>query len=83
MIGGGISPITKDFINPEKDWPEIRSLSKSTRSKGFNLKERLTVYPKFQKDGRKFLSTKVLKRVEELSGKDGLAKKQAHIEIEL
>ncbi len=44
---GGISPVTKDYINPERAWPEIDTLREKTREKGFMLKERLAVYPEF------------------------------------
>ncbi|MEM7396315.1 MAG: 7,8-didemethyl-8-hydroxy-5-deazariboflavin synthase CofG [Verrucomicrobiota bacterium] len=38
---GGISPLTKDFINPERAWPQIERLAEHTRLKGKVLKERL------------------------------------------
>ena len=44
---GGISPITPDFINPEKPWPQLEELRKRTEAKGFQLKQRLPVYPEF------------------------------------
>jgi 7,8-didemethyl-8-hydroxy-5-deazariboflavin synthase CofG subunit len=44
---GGISPLTKDFINPEKPWPHIEELRNRTAAQGFELKERLSVYPEF------------------------------------
>ena len=44
---GGISPLTPDFINPEKPWPHLRELETQTASKGFTLKRRLPVYPSF------------------------------------
>jgi len=44
---GGISPVTKDFINPEAPWPEIETLRRVTEQKGFELKARLPVYPEF------------------------------------
>lgn len=44
---GGISPVTKDYINPERAWPEIEILREKTKEKGFTLKERLAVYPEF------------------------------------
>ena len=31
---GGISPVTKDFINPEAAWPQISSLAARTRDSG-------------------------------------------------
>src|SRR5260221_7121471 len=44
---GGISPITKDFINPEAAWPQIPRLQSETKSRGFPLPERLALYPEF------------------------------------
>ncbi|MFX0177461.1 MAG: 7,8-didemethyl-8-hydroxy-5-deazariboflavin synthase subunit CofG [Candidatus Hodarchaeota archaeon] len=44
---GGISPITQDFINPQKPWPEIAFLEKLCNINGFKLKERLPIYEKF------------------------------------
>jgi FO synthase len=44
---GGISPVTKDFVNPEAPWPEIDILKRVTEKKGFELKARLPVYPEF------------------------------------
>ncbi|MCP8309516.1 MAG: 7,8-didemethyl-8-hydroxy-5-deazariboflavin synthase CofG [archaeon] len=44
---GGISPVTKDFVNPEAPWPEIKVLKRVTEQKGFELKARLPVYPEF------------------------------------
>ena len=44
---GGISPVTKDFINPEAAWPQIARLKAETESRGFELRERLAIYPEF------------------------------------
>jgi len=44
---GGISPLTPDFINPEKPWPHLEELKLRTESKGFSLRQRLPVYPEF------------------------------------
>jgi FO synthase len=44
---GGISPVTRDFINPEATWPEIDLLREKTNFKGFELRERLAIYPEF------------------------------------
>lgn len=44
---GGISPITLDYINPEKKWPQIDNLAKICEKNGFQLKERLPIYNKF------------------------------------
>jgi 7,8-didemethyl-8-hydroxy-5-deazariboflavin synthase CofG subunit len=44
---GGISPLTPDFINPEKPWPHLDELRRRTEAKGFELRQRLPVYPEF------------------------------------
>jgi 7,8-didemethyl-8-hydroxy-5-deazariboflavin synthase CofG subunit len=44
---GGVSPVTRDFINPEMAWPEIDSLRAVTREAGFELRERLAAYPEY------------------------------------
>jgi 7,8-didemethyl-8-hydroxy-5-deazariboflavin synthase CofG subunit len=44
---GGVSPLTPDFINPEKPWPHLEQLRERTESKGQRLSQRLPVYPEF------------------------------------
>lgn len=44
---GGISPLTPDFINPEKPWPYLDQLKSKTEAKGQQLRPRLPVYPEF------------------------------------
>jgi len=44
---GGISPLTPDYINPEKPWPHLEQLRLRTEAKGFNLRQRLPIYPEF------------------------------------
>jgi FO synthase len=44
---GGISPLTPDFINPEKPWPHLEQLRSRTEAKGYRLRQRLPAYPEF------------------------------------
>src|SRR5271157_2875406 len=44
---GGVSPLTPDFINPEKPWPHLEDLRLRTEAKRFELHQRLPVYPEF------------------------------------
>lgn len=44
---GGVSPLTPDFINPERPWPHLEHLQLRTESKGYVLRQRLPVYPEF------------------------------------
>jgi 7,8-didemethyl-8-hydroxy-5-deazariboflavin synthase CofG subunit len=70
---GGVSPLTPDFINPEKPWPHLEQLRLHTEAKGCELRQRLPVYPEFvssvaAKPG--LLPDKLLAA----SGDDGLAR---------
>jgi FO synthase len=44
---GGVSPLTPDFINPERPWPHLEELRLRTEAKGHKLRPRLPVYPEF------------------------------------
>jgi FO synthase len=44
---GGVSPLTPDHVNPERPWPHIDDLSARTAAGGFELAERLTIYPPY------------------------------------
>ena len=44
---GGVSPLTPDFINPERPWPHLEQLKSRTESRGYILRQRLPVYPEF------------------------------------
>ncbi len=44
---GGISPVTRDFINPEAPWPHLDSLAETCRQAGYELRPRLPVYPRY------------------------------------
>ena len=73
---GGISPLTPDFINPEKPWPHLEQLRLRTEARGFELRQRLPVYPEFicdviAKPG--LLSEKL----QAAAGGDGLARRAA------
>jgi 7,8-didemethyl-8-hydroxy-5-deazariboflavin synthase CofG subunit len=69
---GGISPVTKDFINPEAAWPQISKLRTETEARGFILRERLALYPQFVTSGN-FLSPRVRERAQHLADAEGFA----------
>src|SRR5207302_1064983 len=69
---GGISPVTKDFINPEAAWPQISRLQKETEARGFLLRERLAIYPEFVARD-KFVSPRVRGKIGALAAADGFA----------
>jgi len=70
---GGISPLTRDFINPEKPWPHIDSLRERTAAEGFKLTERLAVYPEFAHRDE-FLDPGLVSRVRSMADEGGYAK---------
>src|SRR6266576_18300 len=74
---GGISPVTRDFINPEAAWPQVARLRSETESRGFTLRERLALYPEFV-HRHEFLSLRVRNRVREVAGTDGFAREAAY-----
>jgi 7,8-didemethyl-8-hydroxy-5-deazariboflavin synthase CofG subunit len=67
---GGISPVTKDFINPEAAWPEISRLRELTAEAGYDLRERTVLYPEYITHGWK-LATPLAGRIAEMTGSDG------------
>jgi len=69
---GGISPLTPDFINPEKPWPHIERLAERTAAAGFELAERLSVYPEYV-DRDEFIDEGLRARVRSMA--DGLGRR--------
>ncbi len=47
---GGISPVTPDYINPEAPWPDLGQLALLCADAGYELRERLTIYPEYVHD---------------------------------
>jgi FO synthase len=70
---GGISPLTLDHINPEAPWPAIRELRRATDAAGYELRERLAVYPEYVSRAE-FVTDRLRARVAELTDSRGLVK---------
>src|SRR5579875_1399642 len=47
---GGISPLTRDYVNPEAPWPHLEELAQRCARAGFHLIQRLALYPEFIND---------------------------------
>jgi FO synthase len=75
---GGVSPLTPDHVNPERPWPQIDDLARRSAEAGFELRERLTVYPPYL-DGP-WLDPRLRPHVDALVGPDGLARADAVVE---
>ena len=70
---GGISPVTRDFINPEAAWPQISSLAARSASAGFVLRERLAIYPEFSARAG-FVTARMEPHVRKFQGENGYAR---------
>jgi FO synthase len=71
---GGISPLTIDHINPEAPWPELAALQETTSHAGYQLRERLPIYPEYIFDRPWFVDDELRPKVEALVGTDGLVR---------
>ena len=69
---GGVSPLTRDFINPEAPWPHLDTLRTVTEVRGFLLRQRLPVYPEYIRDRREYLPPELAERIQSLVDGDGL-----------
>jgi FO synthase len=47
---GGISPLSKDYVNPEAPWPHLDRLGEQCARAGFMLGERLAIYNEYIND---------------------------------
>ena len=73
---GGVSPLTPDHVNPERPWPQIEALAEHTRQGGFELHERLTIYPPYLREP--WLDPRLAKHVGALADPEsGLASRDA------
>ncbi|MGE5639614.1 MAG: 5-amino-6-(D-ribitylamino)uracil--L-tyrosine 4-hydroxyphenyl transferase CofH [Clostridia bacterium] len=72
---GGISPVTDDYVNPERPWPEIEMLEQATRSAGFIPVERLALYPEYARAARGWVDKEMLRPLFQLSDAEGYARR--------
>ncbi|POM26965.1 Aminodeoxyfutalosine synthase [Actinomadura rubteroloni] len=78
---GGVSPLTPDHVNPERPWPHIDELAARTAAAGFELRERLTIYPEYVKSGEPWLDPRLAAHVAALADpRTGLAREDAVVE---
>ncbi|MBL7256821.1 bifunctional FO biosynthesis protein CofGH [Paractinoplanes lichenicola] len=77
---GGVSPVTPDHVNPERPWPQIDLLRARSADAGFELRERLTIYPEYVRRGAEgWLDPRLAAHVAALAGPDGLAREDAEV----
>ncbi|MFF3516837.1 bifunctional FO biosynthesis protein CofGH [Streptomyces sp. NPDC002573] len=78
---GGVSPLTIDHVNPERPWPQIEQLRERSAVAGFELRERLCVYPEFVRRGEPWLDPRLRPHVDALADPEtGLARPDAVVE---
>ena len=75
---GGVSPLTADHINPERAWPAVDEIAFRSKKKGFQLVERLTVYPRYLAQAERYLGNLPRAALTRLARADGFALCQAH-----
>ncbi|WP_240542953.1 bifunctional FO biosynthesis protein CofGH [Solihabitans fulvus] len=77
---GGVSPTTPDHVNPERPWPAIEELDALTSTAGFELRERLNVYPRFvTATPGQWIDTRLAEHVAALAEPTGLANADAEV----
>ncbi len=69
---GGVSPLTRDFINPEAPWPQLEALRRMTAARGYELRQRLPVYPDYILGDPAFLPAPLTERIRASVDADGL-----------
>ncbi len=70
---GGVSPLTADHVNPERPWPHVADLARTTEAAGYALRERLTVHPRYVADRDTWIDPGLHERVLAAAADDGLA----------
>lgn len=76
---GGVSPLTPDHVNPERPWPFLDDLAKATADAGFELRERLTVYPSYVVGAERWIDPRLMPHVSALAAPDGIAVAEAPV----
>ncbi len=73
---GGISPVTRDHINPERAWPELERLRAAMADTGFTLRERLGIAPEYARRPAQFLAPTLHERVHAWTDETGLVRSE-------
>ena len=71
---GGVSPVTRDHVNPERPWPGLDRLREVTEAKGYAIAPRLTIYPEFARQPERWLHRNLRFPVLDRSDAEGLGR---------
>lgn len=72
---GGVSPVTPDYVNPEKPWPHLEQLAEHTAAAGKLLVERLALYPGYTRALSRWQDPALATAVRHAMDSDGLARR--------
>jgi FO synthase len=71
---GGVSPVTRDHVNPEAPWPALGHLARQTAATGKLLVPRLAIYPAYTGDPERWLDPALRSAVLRASDTEGFAR---------
>jgi len=74
---GGISPVTDDYVNPERAWPQIERIEATTRAAGLIPLQRLAIYPAYARNPSSWLGSALASRVLDATDADGYPRGEA------
>ncbi len=74
---GGVSPVTADHVNPERAWPALEALAAATEAAGGILVPRLTLYPAYVGDLKRWVDKGLHAAVLAASDAEGLARQDS------
>lgn len=73
---GGVSPLTIDYVNPECLWPKVDEMTGEVEAMGFELRERLPVYPEFISE--EFIDPNILQKIRGEIDESGFIRKETY-----
>ena len=71
---GGVSPVTRDHVNPEAPWPALDHLARETAAAGKVLAPRLAIYPEYARAPERWLDPALRSPVLRAMDAEGLAR---------
>ena len=71
---GGVSPVTRDHVNPEAPWPALDHLAQAAAAAGKVLVPRLAIYPEYARAPERWLDPDLRSAVLRASDAEGLAR---------
>jgi FO synthase len=75
---GGVSPLTRDYVNPNDPWPGITVLDRICKDEGLILRERFPVYPEYILSDSGWLPSSIKEKITLLADKNGYAQHESN-----